>query len=471
MTIGAVLIVKNEEAMLERCLQSLKGFDEIVVLDTGSADKTCEIARKYTKDVYEGEYVWNDSFCEARNYALGLAKSDVILSIDADECLEVYGLEKIKAVLEARPTFKAFDVSLVDEKSGSAHYFPRLFRRLPEIKWCGAIHNTLSHLGETKTNITITYGSSPAHKNDPSRAFRILKKYVADNPRCVREKFYLAREYGYRHQWKECAQWYETYLLVGEFPMEVGEAWYRLAVAYQMLGDYSKAREACVRSLMVNADYSMPITLLAYLTGPKNKERWLLFSESANNADVLFTPGTNEQGAGYYNSLFKKEDELIARYDEIHDRILEMVGTEKCVDAGCGYGRLLNRLPLCSYGFDFSEEGVKMANANGGDRAFIDNVYTHKYEPGYTVIMCEVLEHIDDVKAIANIPSGAKCIMTVPSFPDPSHVRFYTKQSFLRRLGEYFTDVKFEQFNWDKKWTMAHAYTNDYITLVTATRK
>lgn len=467
MTIGAVLIVKNEEAMLERCLQSLKGFDEIVVLDTGSADKTCEIARKYTKDVYEGEYVWNDSFCEARNYALSLAKSDYILSIDADEVLEANGLAKIKALIAAKPEFKAFDVSLVDEKSLSSHYFPRLFKRIPEIKWCGAIHNTLSHVGETKTNITITYGFSPAHKNDPSRAFRILKKYVAENPRCVREKFYLAREFGYRSQWKECAQWYETYLLVGEFPQEIGEAYYRLAVAYQNLGEYAKAREACVRSLMVNADYSLPISLLAYLTGPKNKERWLLFSESAKNNDVLFAPGTNEQGPEYYDNLFKKEDPIKDRYDEIHNRIVELVGTEKCVDAGCGYGRLLNRLPIGSYGFDLSEEGVKQA----GERAFLDSVYAHEYKEGYDLVMTEVLEHVDDIKAISRIPSGTKCFITVPSFPDPSHVRFYTKQSFLRRLGEYFTDIKFEQFYWDKKWTRDHAYTNDYITLVIATRK
>jgi len=466
MTIGAVLIVKNEEAMLDRCLKSLAGFDEIVVVDTGSADKTCEVARKYTDKVYEGEYEWDDNFAKARNYALSKATTDYVLSIDADEYLGEHGLLKMRAIVEARPEMKSFDVILKDEKSGSTHNFPRFFKRCKEMYWKGAIHNYTSIPGETRTNVEIVYGTSPAHQLDKERAFRILKKYVSDNPRCVREKFYLAREYGYRGLWQECAQWYENYLLVGDFPQETGEAYYRLACAYQNLGEYGKAREACVRSLMVNADYSLPIMLLAYLTGPKNKERWLLFSETAMNNDVLFAPGSREQGAEYYDNIFKR-DTTFERYDEIHDRIVELVGTDKVVDAGCGNGRLLNRLGPDSIGFDFSEEGVKQA----GPKASFGNVYDYNYPAGYGVVMTEVIEHVDDIKAIERIPTGTKVILTAPSFVDPSHVRFYTKKSFLRRLGHLFKDVTFEFFYWDKKWTRNHAYTNDYIMLIQATRK
>jgi len=56
-TIGASLIVKNEEVMLSQCLESLKGFDEIVIVDTGSTDKTIEIAKKYTDKVYT-DFIW-----------------------------------------------------------------------------------------------------------------------------------------------------------------------------------------------------------------------------------------------------------------------------------------------------------------------------------------------------------------------------------------------------------------------------
>lgn len=474
MTIGAVLIVKNEEKVLDRCLSSLKGFDEIVVLDTGSSDTTCEIARKYTDKVIEGAYKWNDSFCEARNKALGYSTADVVLSIDADEYLEENGLLKIKAVLEARKDMNVFDVTLKDESNGATHYFPRLFKRIPEIFWEGDIHNHLNFLGQTQTNITITYGVSPAHANDPNRAFRILTNYVSKNPRCVREKFYLAREYMYRRMWEEAIHWYESYLLVGNFSQEVAEAHYQLGLCFRNTGDYEKARKHCLASIYVNTNYSSPIELLAYLSGPKNKDRWLVFAEGASEEDALFKPGNREKGAEWYDRIFATDDAM-ARYDKIHNRIVELVGGRVALDAGCGNGRLLARLPSGSFGFDISPEGVKQCQALGL-KAEIGNVYDYDFSKGgYEVLVtAEVVEHVDDKRYLSRIPSGTQCIITVPSFLDPSHVHIYTKRYFMHRLGHLFTDVKFEFFYWDnatKSWTSDHVYTNDYIILITATRR
>ena len=84
MKLSAALIVKNEKACLEKCLKSLKGFDEIVVLDTGSTDNTYIIARNLADRVYS-DYKWNDNFAEARNHVLGKVTGDWVLSIDADE--------------------------------------------------------------------------------------------------------------------------------------------------------------------------------------------------------------------------------------------------------------------------------------------------------------------------------------------------------------------------------------------------
>ena len=84
--VSACLIVKNEARHLARCLDSLQGVaDEIILVDTGSKDDTVAIARRYTDKVYA--YHWHDDFAAARNYGLQFATGDWILILDADETL------------------------------------------------------------------------------------------------------------------------------------------------------------------------------------------------------------------------------------------------------------------------------------------------------------------------------------------------------------------------------------------------
>ena len=82
--ISLCMIVKNEEKVLRRCLDSyLELMDEIIIVDTGSADSTKDIAAQYTDKVYE--FPWRKDFAAARNYAFSKATKDYIFSADADE--------------------------------------------------------------------------------------------------------------------------------------------------------------------------------------------------------------------------------------------------------------------------------------------------------------------------------------------------------------------------------------------------
>ena len=85
-TISLCMIVKNEEKILERCLDSVADLvDEIVIADTGSTDATKEIARRYTEKVYD--FPWIDDFSAARNFVFSKATQEYIYSADADEVL------------------------------------------------------------------------------------------------------------------------------------------------------------------------------------------------------------------------------------------------------------------------------------------------------------------------------------------------------------------------------------------------
>ena len=97
-TISASLIIKNEQEMLPKCLKSIKGVDEIVICDTGSEDKSIEIAKEFGAKVYT-DYKWNDHFSEARNESKKHCTGDWLLIIDGDEVLQT-SIPTIREMLE-----------------------------------------------------------------------------------------------------------------------------------------------------------------------------------------------------------------------------------------------------------------------------------------------------------------------------------------------------------------------------------
>lgn len=99
---SACIIAKNEEKNIGRCLKCLCRLGiEVVVVDTGSTDRTREIALKYTPYVYE--FVWCNDFSAAKNYAISKATGPFIMNIDCDEFVEVYDLNQLYQVLSRQP--------------------------------------------------------------------------------------------------------------------------------------------------------------------------------------------------------------------------------------------------------------------------------------------------------------------------------------------------------------------------------
>lgn len=141
MGISACIIAKNEENNIDRCLKSLQGaVDEIIVVDTGSEDNTIAIAKKYGAMVYAME--WNDDFSMARNYSLEKATEEWALIIDCDEELTKESIPLLKD-LSTNKEFDGFGVIISNIIGGDEAYSTqslRLIRNKKEYRFHEPIH-------------------------------------------------------------------------------------------------------------------------------------------------------------------------------------------------------------------------------------------------------------------------------------------------------------------------------------------
>ncbi len=100
--LSVCIITKNEEQNIERCLKCLQPYDfEVVVVDTGSTDKTKEVVSQYTDCVYD--FVWCNDFAAAKNFAISKASNEMVMVIDSDEYLEPLVVEKLYEIVQKHP--------------------------------------------------------------------------------------------------------------------------------------------------------------------------------------------------------------------------------------------------------------------------------------------------------------------------------------------------------------------------------
>ena len=147
-TISLCMIVKNEEAVLARCLDSVADLmDEMIIVDTGSTDRTKEIASRYTDRVYD--FPWGNDFSAARNFSFSLASMDYIYAPDADEVLDAenhYRFAQLKEVLLPEIEIVQMKYRTVDHDTVlnvKNEYRPKLFKRMRSFTWEDPIHETV----------------------------------------------------------------------------------------------------------------------------------------------------------------------------------------------------------------------------------------------------------------------------------------------------------------------------------------
>lgn len=143
-TVSACLIARDEEGVIEECLESLVAFaDETIVNDTGSLDRTPDIAGAYGAHVLRTS--WQDDFSKARNDAIGEARCSYILTIDADERLLPETVSEAKMRLtEGHEGWHVSIHNVVDGQT-SAITITRLFRNRLHHRYSGRIHEQIAH--------------------------------------------------------------------------------------------------------------------------------------------------------------------------------------------------------------------------------------------------------------------------------------------------------------------------------------
>lgn len=197
MKISACLIAKNEAKNISRCLNSIKGTaDEIIVVDTGSTDNTVEIAESFGAKVFF--YEWDNNFSNARNHALDKATGDWLIFLDADEYFGPNTQKQLRTVLERISNNKTVDAVLckiinIDVQSGrvlSENPTIRIFRGKSGIRYEGAIHEQLLKHGRLPTSANITGVSLIVYHTGYSadlmpekiqRNLKILEKDIENN--------------------------------------------------------------------------------------------------------------------------------------------------------------------------------------------------------------------------------------------------------------------------------------------------
>jgi glycosyltransferase involved in cell wall biosynthesis len=293
MKISASLIVKNEESCLETCLKSIEGVDEIVIVDTGSEDNTIEIAKRFTDKVYSYSKCNDENglladFSMARNHSLSYCTGDWILIIDADEYLDPGTIDKIRSIIATTKKNAIYLTNVYIDDPSASHSSIRVFKNNMGIKWFGQAHNYLNITDGETPDLELHFGYSKAHEKDPDRTLRILTKFCKENPEVPRERYYLAREYWYRRDFKTAVEHYEIYIKVATWWQELADVYFMLAKCYWELQEGDKSRDFCLRAIGQNPDFKEALLFMAHICYEPWKSKWKRLASVATNEDVLF---------------------------------------------------------------------------------------------------------------------------------------------------------------------------------------
>lgn len=258
-TISLCMIVKNEEETLERCLNSVKDIvDEINIVDTGSTDRTVEIAKQFTDRVFH--YTWTGDFAAARNHSFTFATMDYILYLDADDVLleeDRIKLMELKESLDPSVDSVSMYYNAGMDEYGNVtlrYRRNRLLKRTKNFQWRGDCHNYLEVHGHIiNSDIAVTHKKI---KHSVRRNLGIYEQKIARGDTfTARDYFYYGNELRENGHYEKAIESYQNNLSLKEGWVEDKiHACIFMGDCYRSLGDYPNE----LISLLKSFQYAKP---------------------------------------------------------------------------------------------------------------------------------------------------------------------------------------------------------------------
>ena len=307
-TISLCMITKNEENFLEQCLNSVKDIaDEIIIVDTGSIDKTISIAKKYNAKIFN--FKWVDDFSAARNESIGHATKEWILMLDADEVIEKNDLSKIKNAIENSEDVVGFaleqrsyinnffegavknnsDFDLVkDYPFYISNFLVRLFKNSLGLYFKHKVHELIEdsieekNLKYKKLEVVLHHFGSLKNENLVSdrvnQYSKIILKQLEEEPENARYNYQAARMYLGRNDFGNALKYFEKTAKVNpNYKLVFSE----IAKIYLQMNDKNRAIEYFKKSVKHNPDNPSPANNLAvvYMSTGKFEQANKIFEE------------------------------------------------------------------------------------------------------------------------------------------------------------------------------------------------
>jgi len=318
------MIVKNEEKMLPGCLESVKGLvDEIIIVDTGSSDRTIEIAKSFGAKVFN--FIWNDDFAAARNESLKHCTGKWILYLDADERIRPINNAKFREEVLKLPeniggmvcTIESSHLALTGEKDFHRGGYPRIFKNLiyPKVKFIGRVHEQISPslkdagMDFINSDIVIEHlgydQSTEIMQSKVQRNYKMLLQHVNEEPLNGYAWFQLGQTLGQMQLLKEAEEAIKFAISCENLSDSIfSSAANSLSLYSGKKGDFETALLWANKSLEKAPDQVYANTLKAYalLNLKRNKEAIPVFEELlAKDYDFNKAPLTG------YDILVKKD--------------------------------------------------------------------------------------------------------------------------------------------------------------------